>query len=134
MTALPEQRPALDRATSDSSSGDIGGDPYIRRMGRSFIVALYGAIGGGSPAAGQADPAFSPSDDVLGRARDASPDLGAYEAGASSTPAIAPASGPSAGGTGVAVTGSGFQSGASVEIGGAAATGESVSSASFLTA
>ena len=98
------------------------------------LVALYGAIGGGSPAAGQADPAFSPSDDVLGRARDASPDLGAYEAGASSTPAIAPASGPSAGGTGVAVTGSGFQGGASVEIGGAAATGESVSSASFLTA
>jgi len=43
VTALPEPRPALDRTTSDSSSGDIGGDPYIRRMGRSFIVALYGA-------------------------------------------------------------------------------------------
>ena len=43
MTALPEQRPALDRTTSDSSSVDIGGDPYIRRVGRSFIVALHGA-------------------------------------------------------------------------------------------
>jgi HD-GYP domain-containing protein (c-di-GMP phosphodiesterase class II) len=33
-----------DRATLDrSTTSDVGGDPYIRRMGRSFIVALYGA-------------------------------------------------------------------------------------------
>ncbi len=98
------------------------------------LVALYGAIGGGSPAAGQADTAHVPGDDVLGRRRDASPDLGAFEAGAASALAIAPTSGPSAGGTGVAITGAGFQNGASVEIGGAAATGASVSTASFLTA
>ena len=98
------------------------------------LVTLYGAIGGGSPAAGQADPARVPGDDVLGRRRDASPDLGAFEAGASSALAIAPASGPSAGGAAVAITGAGFQSGASVDIGAAAATGASVSTASFLTA
>ena len=43
MTALPEQRPALDRTTSDSSAGDVSSDPYIRRVGRGFIIALYGA-------------------------------------------------------------------------------------------
>ena len=41
MTA-PE-RHALDRSLPNASSSDIGGDPYIRRMGRSFIVALHGA-------------------------------------------------------------------------------------------
>ena len=98
------------------------------------LVSLFGTIPGGSPAVGAADPAFTPDDDVLGRPRDASPDLGAYEAGASASPTIAPSSGHSSGGTGVAITGAGFQSGASVGIGGAAATGASVSSASFLTA
>jgi hypothetical protein len=98
------------------------------------LVTLYGAIGGGSPAAGAADAAFTPDDDVLGRPRDASPDLGAFEAGASAALGIAPSSGHSSGGAGVAITGAGFQSGATAEIGGAAATGASVSSASFLTA
>jgi HD-GYP domain-containing protein (c-di-GMP phosphodiesterase class II) len=42
MTSIPE-RPTLDKNTSNGTSGDIGGDPYIRRMGRSFIIALYGA-------------------------------------------------------------------------------------------
>jgi HD-GYP domain-containing protein (c-di-GMP phosphodiesterase class II) len=39
---MPE-RHALDRGSTNSSSSDIGGDPYIRRMGRSFIIALHGA-------------------------------------------------------------------------------------------
>jgi IPT/TIG domain/S-layer homology domain len=100
------------------------------------LVGLYGAIntGVGSPAVGAADPAFTPADDIRGRARDASPDLGAYEAGASAAMTIAPTSGHSAGGAGVAITGGGFQNGASAAIGGAPATGASVSSASFLTA
>ena len=98
------------------------------------LVSLYGAIGSGSPAAGAADPAFTPKDDVLGRTRDALPDLGAYEAGASSAMTISPTSGHSAGGSGVAITGGGFQNGASATIGGAPATGVSVSSASFVTA
>ena len=38
MTSIPE-RPTLDRGTTS----DVGGDPYIRRMGRSFIIALHGA-------------------------------------------------------------------------------------------
>ena len=42
MTSIPE-RHTLDRSTASSSSSDIGGDPYIRRMGRSFIVALHAA-------------------------------------------------------------------------------------------
>ena len=42
MTAIPE-RHALDRGAANTSSTDIGGDPYIRRMGRSFIIALHGA-------------------------------------------------------------------------------------------
>ena len=42
MTSMPE-KPTLDRSTASSSSSDVGGDPYIRRMGRSFIVALHGA-------------------------------------------------------------------------------------------
>ena len=39
---VPE-RHALDRGSQNSSSSDIGGDPYIRRIGRSFIIALHGA-------------------------------------------------------------------------------------------
>ena len=42
MTATPE-RPTLDRVTASASSSDIGGDPYIRRVGRSFIIARHGA-------------------------------------------------------------------------------------------
>jgi HD-GYP domain-containing protein (c-di-GMP phosphodiesterase class II) len=38
VTSIPE-RPTLDRGTTS----DVGGDPYIRRMGRSFIIALHGA-------------------------------------------------------------------------------------------
>jgi HD-GYP domain-containing protein (c-di-GMP phosphodiesterase class II) len=38
VTSVPE-RATLDRSTAS----DVGGDPYIRRMGRSFIVALHGA-------------------------------------------------------------------------------------------
>ena len=42
MTTIPEKH-ALDRTTTSQSSNDIGGDPYIRRMGRLFIIALHGA-------------------------------------------------------------------------------------------
>jgi hypothetical protein len=38
VTSVPE-RATLDRSTTS----DVGGDPYIRRMGRSFIVALHAA-------------------------------------------------------------------------------------------
>jgi hypothetical protein len=83
------------------------------------LVALYGAISAASPAADAGDPAFSPADDILGRPRDASPDLGAYEASAAAA---------------MTITGAGFQIGATVAIGGVAATGVSVSSAAYVTA
>jgi hypothetical protein len=43
------------------------------------LVEQYGRIPAGSPAAGRADPAFAPADDILGRPRSATPNLGAYE-------------------------------------------------------
>ena len=41
MTFTPETS-AASHATS--AFGDMGGDPFIRRLGRAFIVSLYGAI------------------------------------------------------------------------------------------
>ena len=43
------------------------------------LVEGYGAIPAGSPAVGAADPLLAPADDILGRPRDAAPDLGSYE-------------------------------------------------------
>jgi len=43
------------------------------------LVNLYGQIPSNSPAIGGADPAFAPTDDILGRPRTAAPDLGAYQ-------------------------------------------------------
>ncbi|MEI7926141.1 MAG: IPT/TIG domain-containing protein, partial [Chloroflexota bacterium] len=48
--------------------------------------------------------------------------------------AVAPALGPSAGGTSITITGTGFVSGATVTIGGTAATGVTVVSATSITA
>jgi hypothetical protein len=47
---------------------------------------------------------------------------------------IAPSSGPASGGTPVTITGTGFQTGATVSLGGTAATGVSVSSSTTITA
>jgi hypothetical protein len=43
------------------------------------LALTYGAISAGSPAIGAADPANMPPDDILGRPRDANPDVGAFE-------------------------------------------------------
>jgi uncharacterized protein (TIGR03437 family) len=43
------------------------------------LVMLYGAPGPGSAVIGRADPANAPADDILGRPRDAAPDLGCFE-------------------------------------------------------
>jgi hypothetical protein len=48
-------------------------DEFVR------LVLLYGQIPANSPVIGQADPAYLLPDDILGRPRDGSPDLGAYE-------------------------------------------------------
>jgi len=47
------------------------------------LVQTYGAIAQGSPAIDSADPINMPGDDILGMARDANPDIGAFEFGAS---------------------------------------------------
>jgi hypothetical protein len=43
------------------------------------LVLTYGAPAEGSPAIDAADPAAMPADDILGRARDSRPDIGAFE-------------------------------------------------------
>ena len=43
------------------------------------LVGQYGQVGSSSIAAGAADPEFTPKDDILGRKRDNSPEVGAFE-------------------------------------------------------
>lgn len=52
-----------------------------RRIREEFerLVMLYGAPGPSSAVIGRADPAQAPPDDILGRPRDAEPDLGCFE-------------------------------------------------------
>jgi hypothetical protein len=61
-----------------SGSAFLSGSRTIRE---EFIrlVETYGRITEDSPAAGKADPALSPPDDILGNFRPRQPDLGAYE-------------------------------------------------------
>ena len=49
------------------------------------LVEEYGRIPAESGAVGKADPTFAPATDILGRARTASPAMGAYEVSGSST-------------------------------------------------
>jgi hypothetical protein len=97
------------------------------------LAAAYGAIPEASPAAGAADPAFAPPDDILGRARSRrTPDLGAFESGPHAME-IAPTSGPAAGGTGVTVTGADAEEGAGLTLGGVPASGVFAGSARYVT-
>ena len=61
-----------------SGEAFLSGNTLIRE---EFIrlAELYGRPAVGSPAIGRADPAMAPTDDLLGRTRSATPDLGAYE-------------------------------------------------------
>jgi hypothetical protein len=97
------------------------------------LVALYGALPAGSPAIGQADPGLAPQDDILGRLRDGSPDLGAFEFGITGF-ALTPTSGPPSGGERLTLTGGPFQAGAAVTVGGQPAFDVFVGSATFLKA
>lgn len=56
----------------------LSGERYVRQ---EFVrlVEEYGKLPPTSLAIGNADPAFAPADDILGRARTATPELGAYE-------------------------------------------------------
>ncbi len=61
-----------------TGSGFLSGSATIRE---EFIrlVTLYGTFPAGSAAIDKADPAYAPADDIFGRPRDSSPDMGAYE-------------------------------------------------------
>ncbi len=60
------------------------------------LVNLYGLPGSGSPAVDAANPLFMPADDILGRPRGASPDIGAVERVASVSLTVASGSGSGA--------------------------------------
>jgi hypothetical protein len=59
--------------TSFASGNRYIRDEFVR------LASLYGRIDNDSPAIGQADPNLTPAEDILGRPRSATPDLGAYE-------------------------------------------------------
>lgn len=68
--ALPRWDPGLGRFADGS---------LTIRQAFERVVSLYGLPAAGSPVIDAADPAHTPADDVLGRPRTASPDLGACE-------------------------------------------------------
>ena len=97
------------------------------------LVEAYGAPANAGPVVDQADFARAPADDIRGRPRGSSPDLGAYET-ASSGFAVTPTSGAAAGGTRLTLTGSGFVAGATVTVGGVPAEDVFVASGTFALA
>jgi hypothetical protein len=63
----------------DASSGRFLSGSTTVRQEFVRLVELYASIPETSPAVGAADASNMPADDILGRARDSSPDVGAYE-------------------------------------------------------
>ncbi len=63
----------------DASAGAFASGSTSVRQEFERIVRLYGSIPEASPAVGAADASHMPADDILGRTRDSSPDVGAYE-------------------------------------------------------
>ena len=61
-----------------TGSGFVSGNTLIRHE-FDRLVARYGSIGTSSAAIDAAAPAYAPAVDILGRTRDSSPDIGAFE-------------------------------------------------------
>lgn len=81
--------PRWNSATGQFLSGNTSiRDEFLR------LVALYGTPGSGSAALDAANPAHAPVDDILGNARDATPDLGAFDTDGSVLILISPATLP----------------------------------------
>jgi hypothetical protein len=91
----------------DESAGAFPSGTTTIREEFLRLVETYGALALGSAAVDAADPTHMPADDIRGFARDGTPDIGAYELGASTS-----GTGGTAGAGGTAgSTGSGGSSG-----------------------
>jgi hypothetical protein len=74
--------PTWDSASARFADGSTS-------IGAAFgRLANYGALGTSSPARGAADPANAPADDLLGRPRGSSPDLGALQGALAPPPTV----------------------------------------------
>ncbi len=108
----------------DENAGAFPSGSTTIREEHSRLVERYGAIAAASPAAGAADPSDMPADDIRGFARDSTPDIGAYEAGATAPGAGGTAGSGAATGTG-GTSGSGGAGGTAATTGGGSASGGS---------
>jgi len=63
----------------DSASGQFGGGSASACEALESLAETFGATGGSGAGVDDADPAHASSVDILGRARDANPDIGAWE-------------------------------------------------------
>ncbi len=132
-------------------SGPTAGGTTITITGTNFVVGATVAVGGSAAtsvtvvsgttitavtpagAAGSANVVVTNPDTLTATATNAF----TYTSGPPPAPtvtAVSPVSGPTAGGTTITVTGTGFQTGATVTVGGAAATSVTVLSAATITA
>ncbi|HET8645846.1 MAG TPA: S-layer homology domain-containing protein, partial [Vicinamibacteria bacterium] len=82
------------------------------------LVSLYGTRPAGAPGLDQADTNQAPPDDVLGRPRGLSPDLGAWERVFLTGVQVTPTSGPTGGGDRLTLTEGPYVAGATVHLGG----------------
>jgi hypothetical protein len=70
---------ALVTPVWNEAGASFGGGHATIRAAFVALVEAYGRPGAGGAGIGAADPAQMPATDILGRTRDAAPDLGAYE-------------------------------------------------------
>jgi hypothetical protein len=76
---LPASQAGIVLPVLDEGSGTFPSGSTTIRQEFERLVNAYGALPAGSPARGAADAANMPATDILGRARDAHPDLGCFE-------------------------------------------------------